>query len=85
MFGLAVIPIVGIIGGAVDFSHRAQVRSQLQAAADAAALAGARAVQNGQLVKGATWSTVKKDAIQAAADMFAGDFTAQSREDRRSR
>jgi Flp pilus assembly protein TadG len=78
MFGLAVIPIVGFVGGAVDFSHRAQVRAELQAAADAAALAGARVVQNGQLARGMSWDTLQANARTAAANVFTGDFAAQA-------
>ena len=40
IFALAIVPIVGAVGAAVDYSVANKVRAQLQAAADAAAVAG---------------------------------------------
>jgi Flp pilus assembly protein TadG len=42
LFGLAVLPVVGMVGAAVDYSRANAVRASLQAAADAAALTAAR-------------------------------------------
>ena len=42
LFGLALIPVAGMVGAAVDYSRANAVRAALQAAADAAALAVAR-------------------------------------------
>jgi Flp pilus assembly protein TadG len=42
LFGLALIPVVGAVGAAIDYSRANAVRAALQAAADAAALAVAR-------------------------------------------
>ncbi|MEI8147181.1 MAG: pilus assembly protein TadG-related protein, partial [Alphaproteobacteria bacterium] len=42
IFAICIIPIVGLIGGDVDYSNATRVRSQMQNALDAAALAGAR-------------------------------------------
>ena len=39
MFALAIIPVFGLIGAAVDYSRANSVRTALQAAADATALA----------------------------------------------
>ncbi|MDQ2955024.1 MAG: pilus assembly protein TadG-related protein, partial [Pseudomonadota bacterium] len=41
MLALALVPIVGAVGAAVDFSRASDVRTKLQAAVDAAVLAGA--------------------------------------------
>jgi Flp pilus assembly protein TadG len=38
IFGLALIPVMGMVGAGVDYSRAANVRSRLQAAADAAAV-----------------------------------------------
>ena len=40
IFSLAVVPILGVVGAAVDFSNTSGVRSKLQVAADAAAISG---------------------------------------------
>lgn len=45
-FGIAVIPIVGLIGAAVDYSRTATERNRLQAALDATALAIIHLPQN---------------------------------------
>jgi Flp pilus assembly protein TadG len=42
LFGLALLPVVGMVGAAVDYSRANAVRAALQAAADAAALTAAR-------------------------------------------
>ena len=42
MFALSLVPIVGMIGAAVDYSRANALRSQLQATLDSALLAGAR-------------------------------------------
>jgi Flp pilus assembly protein TadG len=41
-FTLALVPMVGMVGGAVDYSRANNVRTHLQAALDTAVLAGAR-------------------------------------------
>lgn len=38
IFGLALVPVIGLIGAGVDYSRAANVRTRLQAAADAAAV-----------------------------------------------
>ncbi|RMF02242.1 MAG: VWA domain-containing protein [Alphaproteobacteria bacterium] len=47
VFGLAVIPLVGFVGAAVDFANAYQLRSRLQNALDAAALAAGREMDLG--------------------------------------
>src|ERR1043166_2251045 len=42
MFAFAMVPMLGMVGAAVDYSHAGGVRAGLQAALDAAVLAGAR-------------------------------------------
>lgn len=73
MFGLAIVPLIALTGGAVDFSHRADVRSRVQSASDTAALAAARVMQNGQITKEMTGDKVKKlkkTAIEQAESIF---------------
>lgn len=70
MFGLAIIPVLALSGGAVDFSQRADTRTKLQSAADSAALAAARAVQAGQSSGDANWGKLKKEAEDVAARIF---------------
>src|SRR5713101_4428571 len=41
-FALALVPVMGMVGAAVDYSRAGSVRTGLQAALDAAILAGAR-------------------------------------------
>lgn len=48
MTAAAVIPLIGMIGGAVDMARIYAVRSRLQAACDAGALAGRRVMGTGQ-------------------------------------
>lgn len=46
MTAAAVIPMIGVVGGAIDASRLYMVRSRLQAACDSAVLAGRRAMVN---------------------------------------
>ena len=69
LFGLAVIPLLALGGGAVDFAQRARVRGELQGAADTAALAAARMVQSGQMARDSDWDVLKAKA-QASAEKF---------------
>src|SRR3712207_5572792 len=39
VFALALVPVLGFAGAAIDYAHATQVRGKLQAAVDAAALA----------------------------------------------
>jgi Flp pilus assembly protein TadG len=41
LLALALVPIVGLVGAAVDYSRASDVRTKLQAAMDSAVLAGA--------------------------------------------
>lgn len=55
IFGLAIIPLLALGGGAVDFAQRARIKGEIQAAADTASLAAARIIQTGQLTRDANW------------------------------
>lgn len=58
MFGLAVVAIFGISGLAIDYSRATTVKAKIAAAADAAALAGAKATGS------------EKDREKVAEDVF---------------
>ena len=76
LFGLALVPLIGLAGGAVDFAHRANVRADLQTSADAAALAVARSLQSSQLLPGDEgWEEAKANAITLGNSMFDADFS----------
>jgi Flp pilus assembly protein TadG len=77
MFGLAIVPILGLAGGAVDLSRRASVEGQLQAAADVAALAAARSIQSGQHSSDDDWAERRAAAAAAGARMFETNFAAR--------
>ena len=75
IFGLAVIPLLALGGGAVDFAQRARVKGEIQAAADTASLAAARIVQTGQLSRDANWEEnweeVRRQAETTARKLLA--------------
>jgi hypothetical protein len=47
IFAMALVPLIGMMGFAVDVGHALQVKQSLQASTDAAALAGAQDISNG--------------------------------------
>jgi len=47
LFGLTLIPMLGFVGGAIDFANAYQLRSKLQNAVDAATLAAGREIDLG--------------------------------------
>ncbi|NVO17059.1 MAG: pilus assembly protein TadG [Rhodoplanes sp.] len=57
MFALTLIPVVGLVGAAIDYSRANAIRANMQAAADSAALAVSKIA-----------SSQTSDQIQAAAD-----------------
>jgi hypothetical protein len=75
IFGLAIIPLLALGGGAVDFAQRARVKGEIQAAADTASLAAARIVQTGQLTRDGdweeNWEELKQKAETTARKLFA--------------
>ena len=70
IFGLAVIPVLALGGGAVDFAQRARIKGEIQAAADTASLAAARIVQTGQLSRDNSWDD-NWEAVKAEAEQRA--------------
>jgi hypothetical protein len=79
IFGMAAIPLLALGGGAVDVTHRAQVRGELQSAVDTAAIAAARVLQVGELERDADWDALRAEAsarartiLQAALTGFGG-------------
>ena len=75
IFGLAVIPILALGGGAVDFAQRARIKGEIQAATDTASLAAARIVQTGQLSREGDWSA-NWEEVKAKADKTARNLLA---------
>ena len=72
IFAFAIGPLIALSGGAVDLSHRAQIRTEMQSAADTAALAAARTIQaaaqgDDDDIK---WGKLKKQAERAGLDVF---------------
>lgn len=65
IFALSVIPVVGMVGAAVDFSRAASARSELQAALDATAL----------MLSKEALSLSTTDLSQRADDYFKAQFT----------
>lgn len=47
IFSISAIPIFGLVGGAIDYTNAQREQTKLQAAYDAASLAGARQLRNG--------------------------------------
>jgi len=74
-FGLAVIPLLALGGGAVDFAARARVKGELQAAGDTAALAAAKLVQDSELQRDANfnqnWALLQQNAERTARNLLA--------------
>ncbi len=66
IFGLALVPLLALGGGAVDFAQRARIRGELQSASDTAALAAARLVQSGQMEREGDWDVLKAKAEASA-------------------
>ena len=80
IFAFAVAPLIALSGGAVDLSHRARIRTDMQGAADTAALAAARTLQSAVSDdKDETkWGKLKKQAERAGRDAFAASGPALS-------
>lgn len=65
IFGLAVVPLLALGGGVIDFAHRARIHTALQSASDTAALAAARSIQNG-LLRREEWEPLRDAAVAQA-------------------
>ncbi len=63
------VPLMGIVGGAVDFGHAVSERTRLNTALDAAALVAARAAQDADAA-GKSDTDVRTIAERAGADYF---------------
>ncbi len=70
IFGLAIIPLLALGGGAVDLAYRSKVRGELQGAADTAAIAAARIVQVGERSGNSDWDSVSGDAEAKATELL---------------
>ncbi|MEJ1158214.1 vWA domain-containing protein [Prosthecomicrobium sp. N25] len=66
-FAVMLVPLMGVAGGAVDYNRVTAARVTLQDAADAATIAGARAIELGRTVGG--------DPATAARQSFEANFT----------
>src|SRR4029079_14174638 len=64
IFAIAMIPVLGLVGMAVDYSRGNSVRAALQAALDATALAMARSAPN----------RTAAELQQQSSDMFFSNF-----------
>ncbi len=79
IFALSMIPLVGAVGAAVDFSRANNVRSQLQAAADAASV-GSVAKSSAAIKAAARMTTdgVISSGITDAVNIFNAQLTGKS-------
>lgn len=74
IFAFAVAPLIALSGGAVDLAHRTKVRTEMQGAADTAALAAARTIQAAAADNRSSdikWGKLKKLAEAAGRNAFA--------------
>lgn len=74
IFGLAVIPLLALGGGAVDLAYRGKVRAELQAAADTAAIAAARTVQKSGLLRQDDEAAIRAEAEARARQLLDAAF-----------
>lgn len=79
IFGLAVIPIISIIGFTIDFQQTTTQKNKVQVAVDSAVLAGARAMQSGKthaqirtLMK--SYLTAQHENISTGGRLTCGDI-----------
>ncbi len=76
MFGLSLVPMVGLVGAALDYNRASNVRGTLQAAADAAALAAVREAQ--ESVRQRVASDVFRANVSTALAGMNASFTQSS-------
>jgi Flp pilus assembly protein TadG len=72
IMGLALIPLAGMVGGGVDISRMYIVKTRLQHACDAGALAGRKAMSSG------TWSYGNYAARTAAENFFTANYNSDA-------
>ncbi|WP_232631379.1 TadE/TadG family type IV pilus assembly protein [Methylobacterium sp. Leaf118] len=79
IFGLSATVLVGLVGGAVDYSRLVARRTQLQSAVDAGVMAGGNAlklvVSNTDSIAGLTTQTIRAEAPADAAAPVSIDVT----------
>src|SRR3954469_23505883 len=68
LMAMALIPLAGMVGGGVDISRMYIVKTRLQHACDAGALAGRKAMGGG------TWAFNNYSARTAAEKFFDGNY-----------
>lgn len=76
MFAIALVPILGLIGLAVDFSRMSALKSKLQAAADLAALAVAKNVASNPAGAKQEATDYMRDAVKNIAGVTLGTVDA---------
>lgn len=69
ILALMMVPLAGIVGGAVDFGHAIAERTRLNTALDAAAIVAAKAAQDADAA-GKTDAEIKSSAEKAGTDYF---------------
>ena len=79
IFGLALIPVLGMVGAGVDYSRAANLRARLQAAADASAV-GAIAKTSAAYTAAQSMTTDGSIAsgVTAATNIFNGDISGKT-------
>ncbi len=75
IFGLAIVPLLALGGGAVDFAQRERVHGEMQSASDTAALAAARIVQDGLMKRESDWSALQAEAVSTATKFITAALT----------
>lgn len=71
ILAVMMVPLAGIVGGAVDFGHAVSERTRINTALDAAALVAAKAAQNADMA-GKSDTDVRLAAEKAGSDYFNG-------------
>ncbi|GAB6844733.1 hypothetical protein HNR00_000264 [Methylorubrum rhodinum] len=69
ILAVMMVPLAGIVGGAVDFGHAVSERTRLNTALDAAALVAAKAAQDAD-VAGKSDTDIRTSAEKAGSDYF---------------
>lgn len=81
VFALATLPVLGLMGSAMDYSRATRVRDHLQHAADAAALAGANATDKADGERRTLATNVFNANIKKLGDLYDVSFTPNPRQD----
>ncbi|MBL8574373.1 MAG: pilus assembly protein [Hyphomicrobiaceae bacterium] len=81
VFALATLPVLGLMGSAMDYSRATRVRNHLQHAADAAALAGANATDKADAERRTIASNVFNANIKKLGDLYDTTFSSTPKPD----